>query len=485
MRNLVSIIVVFGLLAIFAMATRPSLIQRVNKHAKEIKAQFALAQNFFNKANKVRPQLKDMSVECALCGIAVNEVEGFMMENVTEKEVEQFLVQKVCSWMGPISGFCDDLVQDIPKVIGMLEKQWTISVICTELEYCDKPFENHTDPQEVPKYVINLDLPPRQRFKQACSDPAFREGAQFLTNTLAKILPGGGVILGDIGKLLNDYYFPQDLGEEIQGCAEALGVDYGWVALLNLGYEVSDACTSIVAQTNDGKMLHARNMDFWAGMGFTDTLKQMAYQAEFQKGGKLVFHATIFAGYVGILSGMKPGAFALTVNTRFYPEGISQLFYEIIAAIEEKNASLVTFLARRVFVNENDFDSAVENLSNDYLIADVYYTVSGVAPGQGVVISRNRQNASDVWRLNAPTSWYEVETNYDHWEQPPWFDDRLTPTNEAMNAMGRDNLSLDSLYKVISTKPTLNLQTTYSILACAADGTYKSYVRWCPYPCVQ
>lgn len=75
--------------------------------------------------------------------------------------------------------------------------------------------------------------------------------------------------------------------------------------------------------------------------------------------------------------GMKPNAFSITIDTRFYPQGITEAFYEIIAAIVEKNASLVSFLSRDVFTNENDFEAAVENLSNGELIVDVYYIVAG------------------------------------------------------------------------------------------------------------
>ncbi len=82
---------------------------------------------------------------------------------------------------------------------------------------------------------------------------------------------------------------------------------------------------------------------------------------------------------------MKPNAFSITIDTRFYPQGISEMFYEIIAAITEKNASLVTFLSRNVFQNENDFHAAVDNLSNDLLIADVYYIVAGVSAGEGTI----------------------------------------------------------------------------------------------------
>ncbi len=96
-------------------------------------------------------------------------------------------------------------------------------------------------------------------------------------------------------------------------------------------------------------------------------------------------------------------------------------------------------------------------------------------------------NATDVWRLNTPTRWFEVQTNYDHWQQPPWFDDRVVPANHAMNNdVGQKNLSLQLMFdQVLSLKPVFNIQTTYSILACPADGTYTSYTRYCPYPCVE
>jgi len=305
-------------------------------------------------------------------------------------------------------------------------------------------------------------------------------------NTVSALLPDGGQFFSDIGRAINDF-FPTDYAQEIQGCAQQFGISYGWLTLMNLGYEASDACTSIVAETVDGKIFHARNMDFWDGMGFTNTLKNMTIQAEFQKSGKTLFYATTFAGYVGVLSGMKPSGFSVTVDTRFYPGGIGELFYEIIAALEEKNASLVAFLSRDVFTKLNDFPSAVKALAYTELIADVYYIIAGVSSGQGAVISRNRENATDIWMLDAQKSnrWFEVETNYDHWEEPPWFDNRVKPANDLMNEMGRQNLTLDGMYKVLSTKPIMNLQTTYTFLSSPADSYLSCVVRNCQYPCVE
>jgi len=385
--------------------------------------------------------------------------------------------------LGILEEPCDLMVDGLPVILSGLENQWSVSVVCVDLSFCTAPFAPHVDPVPMPRYTIDLGLPPIQRWTEICSVPAIKLNANYLYTVFTTLIPGPE--LGDLGKLLADDYFPTELSQELQGCAAAFGFPYGYLALFNLGYEVSDACTSIVAQSNDGTVYHARNMDFWAGMGFTDTLKELAILVDFQREGKTVFSSASFCGFVGVLSGFKADGFSVTVDTRFYPGGIGQLFYEIIAAIEERNASLVSFLLRDVMQNENDYESALTNLVNGELIADVYYIIAGASAGQGAVISRNRTGADDVWSLDFPSRWYEVETNYDHWEPAPWFDDRIDPANNAMNAMGLSGLTLQNLYDVLSVKPVFNLQTTYTILSCPSTGTFEAYTRYCEYPCVE
>jgi len=183
---------------------------------------------------------------------------------------------------------------------------------------------------------------------------------------------------------------------------------------------------------------------------------------------------------------MRPNGFSISIDTRFYPQGIGQLFYEIVAAIEEHNASLVSFLSRNTMTYQTSFDDAINNLSNDELIADVYYIVGGVNSGEGAVISRNRINATNVWMLDVSVGrWFLVETNYDHWKQPPWFDNRVTPANDAMNSMGQKAISYQDLFQVLSVKPVFNLQTTFTMLTSAGLGTYETFTRYCPYPCAE
>jgi len=484
------LVVLFAVVIVLGIGStcggRPSL-KALLKDKEHIFKQLDKATEFVKKGTDFIRQnhIRDLTIECALCGIAINEVEGFMIENLTLTAIENALKLDVCTMLGSLNQMCDDLINKLPYIIKRIEDRWTVSNVCIDLKYCDMPFTPFPDPETVPTYVINLDLPPWQRWQQPCTNSVYQQTAQFLTNTVDAILPDHGAALEEIGSVLNQFYYPSELAQEISGCSLALGVSEGWGALFNLGYEVSDACTSIVAQTTDGTVLHARNLDFWAGMGFTDSLKNMTFKADFRRSGRTVFKATTFAGFVGILSGIKPGGFSITINTRFYPGGIMQMFYEIIAAMEEKNASLVSFLSRNVLNNENDFESALYGLSNDELIADVYYTVAGSKPGQGAVLSRNRHNATNVWRLMPPQRWFLVQTNYDHWTQPPWFDDRVVPATNALKAIGQSSLSQAGLFGVLSVKPVLNIQTTYSILGVPKNGSWSSWTRWCPFPCVE
>jgi len=380
---------------------------------------------------------------------------------------------------------CDSLVDDLDAIIDGLNNQVSVSQICIDLEYCSQPFENHPDKIVLPKWTLDMGLPASKRWSEICSFPIYQELIQYLINTIDSLLPGQGKILEDIGFDINRI-ISRDVGDEIMGCANSLGVSTGWLTLLNLGYEVSDACTSIVAESVDGSIYHARNLDFWDGIFLTDVLRNVSVELEIVNGTQKLFRTASIVGYVGVLSGHKPNAFSATINTRFYPEGLYELFYEIIAAIEERNASLTSVLLRNVLLSENDFDAAIENLSNGELVTDVYYTVAGVSSGQGAVISRNRFNASDIWRLNATGGeWFLVETNYDHWEEPPWFDDRVHPAYKAMNSMGRSTMTLSGLLDVLSVKPILNLQSTYSILSIPANATWLNYQRYCNYPCAE
>jgi hypothetical protein len=76
----------------------------------------------------------------------------------------------------------------------------------------------------------------------------------------------------------------------------------GQLVLLQLVYEASAACTSIVVPQDptqgDSIPQHIRTMDW--GMEF---LRPLTIEVEFTKGGRTLYVATTWVGYVGVLTG--------------------------------------------------------------------------------------------------------------------------------------------------------------------------------------
>ena len=318
---------------------------------------------------------------------------------------------------------------------------------------------------------------------------------------LDKLLPATTPKLDALGTLIAGF-LGQPYQDEMKGVAKALNTSLGIIAIANLGYEVTAFCTSIVAQATDGSVYHARNLDFGEGMGFTDILRNMTFEVDFQSGGKTQYSCVTYASFVGCLTGVRPSGWAVTVNTRFPPDGehkpLKQLWRELVEAITVKGSQVNSQLIRDTLGNTATFSDAKATLTSHPLIAQVYLTISGAAPGEGCVITRNMTGADDVWCLDVPNGrWYVLETNYDHWKpvipshsrlapaptraaQVPWYDDRRTAAQAALNATGPDHANPDTLLAVLSTKPVLNLMTTYSIVAQPKTAdVFNHYVRYC------
>ena len=123
------------------------------------------------------------------------------------------------------------------------------------------------------------------------------------------------------------------------------------------------------------------------------------------------------------------------MNERFEVKGGYIGLFEWIIGIDRKQ-SWVTFLPRDLFEKSIEtYDDAVAALANTPILAPCHYIVAGPLFNQGAVITRDRHESVDIWRLGN-NSWFLAQTNYDHWEKPLFVDDRITPANKCMNKMG-------------------------------------------------
>nr|XP_056711050.1 acid ceramidase [Euleptes europaea] len=364
-------------------------------------------------------------------------------------------------------------------------------------EDCQNQLYPPTGPRvkgSIPNYFINLDLPPHERWAQVARDK--KDELNILIEHIKKIMtvvfPSSKMIqlleskLAWLGSTL-----PYPFADEIKGIADACGAPLGDIVIFNVFYEIFTVCTSIIAEDDTGKLYHARNLDFGLFLGWdiknstwivTQKLKPLVVSLDFQRNNKTVFRSSNLAGYVGMVSGVKPGIFTLTMNERFSIDGGYIGVFEWIFG--KRDGWWMSFLTRSVLENSTSYEEAKDRLTNTRLLAPAYFILAGNRSGQGSVITRSRTAALDVWELNAKKgTWYVLETNYDRWKVPLVVDDRRTPAMKCMNLTMQQNVSLPALFNVLSTKPVLNKLTVATTLMDVSDGHIESYLRNCPDPC--
>uniref|UniRef100_A0A4W3J6G5 Acid ceramidase n=1 Tax=Callorhinchus milii TaxID=7868 RepID=A0A4W3J6G5_CALMI len=260
----------------------------------------------------------------------------------------------------------------------------------------------------------------------------------------------------------------------------------------NVFYEIFTVCTSLVAEDTTGKLYHARNLDFGLFLGWDikkhsweipEYLRPLTVNLDFQRNNKTIFKSTNFAGYVGMLTGMRPGIFTLTMNERFNIDGGYIGIIEWI--LGKRDGFWMSFLTRSVLENATSYAQAKDQLTNTKMLAPAYFILGGNRSGEGCVITRSRKACLDVWELDLKHgSWYVLETNYDRWKDPLFLDNRRTPAMKCLNETTQKKISLPAIYDVLSTKPVLNKLTTYTTLMEVSSGTFEAYLRDCPDPCI-
>eukprot|EP00730_Choanoeca_flexa_P017887 TRINITY_DN8660_c0_g2_i1.p1 TRINITY_DN8660_c0_g2~~TRINITY_DN8660_c0_g2_i1.p1 ORF type:complete len:391 (+),score=101.35 TRINITY_DN8660_c0_g2_i1:48-1175(+) len=288
--------------------------------------------------------------------------------------------------------------------------------------------------------------------------------------------------------------FPAPFGDEIRGIANATGIDVAALILFNIGYELEGGCTSMVVKDNNGLLYHARNLDFGLFFGWDKTnhtwklaelLRPLLFNARVVKDGKTLYNATYYAGFVGLLTGMKTGGFSLSVDTRFdnsYWRGLIDFFKGT-----DTTGHFVAFTTRQVMESASNYSQALEMLQGYKMVGPSYMILGGVEPTEGAIITRSTNESLHLWTLenNAHgTDFFVLETNYDNWVKPPFFDDRRGPAETCLNQIGSEGVNFESLFNVLSAEPNLNLLTTYTTLMNVKEGKFEAYKQVCTaHPC--
>ncbi|KAJ9601055.1 hypothetical protein L9F63_000790, partial [Diploptera punctata] len=347
----------------------------------------------------------------------------------------------------------------------------------------------------IPIYQINLNLPPQERWNQLIQDKK-----QDMLNLLNSLKKNSLLFFGsEMFHLVDNFMpyltktLPQPYQEELIGISKAADISLGEITLFNVFYEFFSVCTSIIIQSKDNCFYHGRNLDFGLFLGWdeknntwftSEYLKPLVVKLEFKKNNKTLYSSINFAGYIGILTGVKKESFSLTVDERFKLNGGYIGISEWILGYH--NQKWMGLLTREVMENAKDYKTAQKMLAKPKLIAPVYFILAGSKANEGCIITRGR-TSFDIWNIGEKQtyqngSWYLVQTNYDHWENPPFFDDRRTPAIICMEEFGQEK-PFSTLNKVLSTRPVLNKLTTYTALMDVNEGSIEAWLRECTDPC--
>jgi hypothetical protein len=232
---------------------------------------------------------------------------------------------------------------------------------------------------DVPTYVIDLGEAESRRWAEVIAGER-AVAARLVEEAGAEFARVPGLVRWVFARLYQ--VFGGLYRDEIASWAGALGVSVGTVTLLNCAYELSHlrwpkpfGCTTGVRCAEGLGMVQVRSLDWpLASMGGATRLFR------YRRGGR-AFVSVGVPGQVGVLSGMLPGAYSVTIN--WAPPASFPTF-----------AFGPGFLLRDTLETCDSYAEAVRTLTRTPLSTSVFFTVCGTEKGQACVIERTQRRAA-------------------------------------------------------------------------------------------
>ena len=340
---------------------------------------------------------------------------------------------------------------------------------------------NHVRP--LPTLEVDLDLSPSLRWSgiRSVVDPkeVVSNARRYVDETcstygLPRVATSAGgfwlsvgrwlmfAVMGIICRVFSRY------AADLSAVAKEYEISLGELFIANLLYELLGGCTSFVVSSGPSQLLHGRTLD-WPFI----PLAKHTCTIVWKRNGTVLYQSVGWPGYVGVMTGVKPGAFSISLNAR-YPDAVPAAWSRLVAQrfyhqqppeVVDVMALLVTSASRRMwaallgggqaaniirhaFEHADTYDEAVQILSNSPIAVPSYFIVAAGAPPlvhkqlPAAIIRRGLSN-SDVHidRLvnvtrNPKLVPFLVQTNDDHPIQGKRFDAEAEADADAAAASG-------------------------------------------------
>jgi acid ceramidase len=266
---------------------------------------------------------------------------------------------------------------------------------------------------------------------------------------------------------------------EIASWAEGLGVSLGTATILNCAYELSHlrwpkifGCTAGVRWVDGLGMAHVRSLDWpLVTMGAATRLFR------FRRGAR-EFVSVGVPGHVGVLSGMLPHAYSVTIN---WAPPVAFPCFDFGPA----------FLVRDTLETCDSYEAALRTLTETRLSTSVFFTVCGTAMNPACVIERTQREAvvrpmtqPVLVQANHHVAGRFVKNNEDILEGETNEDVfSLAGSGQRADTLSRTLVeksfsdTLDTLGNALNRVPVLNQDTCQQMVFFPASGEMKVWRR--------
>jgi N-acylethanolamine-hydrolysing acid amidase len=341
---------------------------------------------------------------------------------------------------------------------------------------------------DCPKFTIHLDYPPDKRWNEVINH--FKEHIPKATKIAEDMLGKNAVrLLKPILKIAT-YSNGIMYREELLSISKQTSIDPGLLLLLQLVYEAFAACTSVIVKT-ERYPIHIRTMDWNLPI-----LRKLTFQAKFKFKNKTLFTGTSWAGYLGILTGMRhpqtkeEESYSISINYRRTPESYTTPYAEYLRNIYRtlKGYWPVAYLVREVLSYESTYYNAVDCFEKAQLISPTYVSICGQQNIQGAIITRNRDPNEPTYIQHLHTVTNLIQANMDHFHDGK-YENQKPYTNDIMDSRYRYSFvslalntsqtpTVERLYKIMCMPPCYSrMLTIYTSIMIPYSQSYSTIVK--------
>lgn len=269
---------------------------------------------------------------------------------------------------------------------------------------------------EAPTLIIDLDLPPKQRWKvltaQHCK--ILKDNKESYISTIFKNnFKGNTPLFNEFVKESLDYLYNRadpEFRDEVIGLSEHCGLPVDYMLLYNYVYEFQIlGCTSILYRDiNTGSVTLGSNLDY----NYFDIYIHLTVQGQFVKKGESTIEASLILGFLGYSRASK-GELGFALNARNPRDRTSEENAVDRLRRHFKNGKGMSTVhsIRKIMEMSNNFNQLEQYTRNQELLSPAYFIISG--RNQGVVITRDEKSVFNSVKLGDDGLSYVVQTNRD------------------------------------------------------------------------